>query len=369
MSLRQEFVQLAAQDAANFALLCRRFGISRKTGYKWLGRFQEEGAGGLADQSRRPRSCPRQTPDALEQRILEVRDAHPCWGGRKIHAWLRRRGVAGLPAASTITAILRRHGRLDPRPSAAHRPVRRFAYDAPNRLWQMDFKGHFGLQVGRCHPLTVLDDHSRFALGLFACADEQTATVQGHLTTVFRRYGLPERILCDNGPPWGAGPEAEHTPLTVWLLRLGIGVLHGRPYHPQTQGKDERFHRTLKAELLQGPPPRDLEASQERFDRWRPVYNWERPHEALALDVPGERYQVSVRPYPEQLPELVYEPPTVVRKVHRHGRIRFQGRDWQIGKAFVGHPVGVRPTRVAGVWEVVLGSVCIKVLDERPPAS
>jgi len=187
------------------------------------------------------------------------------WGGRKLAAWLQAHEHAVVPRPSTISEILRRHGRLQPATSQPHR-WRRFEHAAPNQLWQMDFKGHvpLGQGAGRLHPLTVLDDHSRFAIGLEACANERGATVQQRLIELFRRYGLPDRMLTDNGGPWGVSSQNPHTytsltphtytSLTAWLLRLGIRISHGRACHPQTQGKDERFHRTLKAELLQGPP-------------------------------------------------------------------------------------------------------------------
>ncbi len=365
MSLRLEFVRLARHPQANVRELCRRFQVSPKTAYKWLARFDAWGEPGLTDRSRRPVHSPGRTADELEQRVLALRQQHPAWGGRKLRARLRALGVADVPAASTITAILHRHGLIDPGQAAAHRPCRRFEHDAPNRLWQMDFKGHFATDQGRCHPLTIVDDHSRFALGLFACADERTETVQGHLTAVFRRYGLPERILCDNGPPWGSGPDAEHTPLTVWWLRLGIGVCHGRPYHPQTQGKDERFHRTFKAEVLQGASFRTPPECQPRFDDWREVYNHQRPHEALGLAVPAARYRASVRPFPEELPPLVYEPPALVRKVQPTGRIGFRGREVKVGKAFAGYAVGVRPTTTEGLWEVYFGAQRVATISER----
>jgi transposase InsO family protein len=364
VSLRLEFVRLASQPDANVRELCRRFQVSAKTAYKWLARFRDQGAGGLTDRSRRPARSPRRTADALEQQVLALRAQHPAWGGRKLRARLLALGVADVPAASTLTAILHRHGRIDSEQAAAHRPCRRFEHDAPNRLWQLDFKGHFATDAGRCHPLTIVDDHSRFALGLFACADERTETVRAHLTAVFRRYGLPERILCDNGPPWGSGPDAEHTPLTVWWLRLGIAVSHGRPYHPQTQGKDERFHRTLKAEVLQGAHFRSVGDCQGPFDAWREVYNHQRPHEALALAVPATRYRASGRPFPEELPPLAYEPPTQVRKVQSTGRIHFRGRAVKVGKAFAGYAVGVRPTTAAGLWEVYFGAQRVAVIEE-----
>src|SRR5262249_28011286 len=159
-----------------------------------------------------------------------------------------------------------------------HRPYQRFEHDAPNCLWQMDFKGHFATQTARCHPLTVLDDHSRFAVGLQACPDQRTETVKDRLTHIFRRYGLPQRMTRDNGSPWGSDADHRFTPLTVWLMRLDIRVSHSRPYHPQTQGKDERFHKTLGLELLRDRFFRDLAQAQRCFDDWRYVYNLQRPH-------------------------------------------------------------------------------------------
>lgn len=365
MSLRREFVQLASQEGANVRQLCRRFEVSAKTAYKWLARFHADGPAGLANRSRRPRHSPSRTSEALEQAILKLRSEHPAWGGRKLRARLRTLGTSDAPSASTITAILRRGDALNAGSADSPHAWRRFEQDAPNRLWQMDFKGHFALERGRCHPLTVLDDHSRFALGLFACVDERGETVQTHLTTLFRRYGLPERILCDNGSPWGAGGESRHTTLTVWLLRLGIGVGHGRPYHPQTQGKDERFHRTLNAEVLQGQAFRDLEVSQRRFDAWRPMYNHERPHEALAMAVPASRYQPSPRAYPESPPALIYGEGDVVRKVQSRGVLCFRGREWLVGQAFRGQQVALRATTTEGRWQVYFGVHAIATVDLR----
>jgi transposase InsO family protein len=206
MSLRKEFVTLAFAEGADIRQLRRRFSISPTTGYKWLKRYQGEGEIGLTDRSRRPHSTPARTPKAVEEVALAVRDAHPTWGGRKLRAVLAARGLV-TPAASTVTAILKRHGRIDPAESVKHHRWQRFEHQSPNQLWQMDFKGHFPVGEGRCHPLTVLDDHSRFALAIEDCPDEQTSTVQSRLITIFRRYGLPERMLMDNGSPWGDDPE------------------------------------------------------------------------------------------------------------------------------------------------------------------
>ena len=240
MDLRLEFVMLAEQPGSNVSALCRRFGISRKTGYKWLGRAGSGAA--LSDRSRRPRSNPRRTPEGMEAAVLAVRSDHPCWGGRKIARRLVDLGETDVPAPSTVTAILQRHG-VALGQAGTLAAFQRFERSRPNELWQMDFKGHFAFAQGRCHPLTVLDDCSRFNLCLAACGNEQGETVQGHLRAAFRRYGLPEWIIVDNGSPWGDGPNTPYTPLGVWFLRLGIGLSHSRPYHPQTLGKD--FHRTL----------------------------------------------------------------------------------------------------------------------------
>ena len=236
MDLRLEFVMLAEQPGSNVSALCRRFGISRKTGYKWLGRAGSGAA--LSDRSRRPRSNPRRTPEGMEAAVLAVRSDHPCWGGRKIARRLVDLGETDVPAPSTVTAILQRHG-VALGQAGTPAAFQRFERSRPNELWQMDFKGHFALAQGRCHPLTVLDDCSRFNLCLAACGNEQGETVQGHLRAAFRRYGLPEWIIVDNDSPWGDGPNTPYTPLGVWFLRLGIGLSHSRPYHPQTLGKDE----------------------------------------------------------------------------------------------------------------------------------
>lgn len=281
MSLRKEFIMLASVSGANIRQLCRQYKISPKTGYKWLKRYSEDGDEGLKDRSRKPLASPRQTPAGHEAVVVTMRDERRVWGGRKIRARMIAQGYQDVPAASTITDILRRHGRLSEDEASKHKAWTRFEHEAPNQLWQMDFKGHFPMGQGRCHPLTVLDDHSRFSLGLIACSNERTETVQRGLTSLFRRYGLPDRILADNGSPWGSNGEHRYTQLNVWLLRLGIITSHGRPYHPQTQGKEERFHRTLKAELLRWEDFRNLTHCQRLFDAWRNKYNMERPHEAL----------------------------------------------------------------------------------------
>jgi transposase InsO family protein len=365
---RAEFVALAQSGRATIRELSWRFGIAPKTAHKWLGRFTQAGLAGLEDRSRRPRSSPRQTAPAMEAAVLALRDAHAAWGGRKLAAVLHDQGQTPVPSPSTITAILRRHGRL----LASERPRhawQRFERAAPNELWQMDFKGHvpLGQGHGRLHPLTALDDHSRYCVVLGACGNEQGATVRDHLVAAFRCYGLPDQILADNGPPWGDGNARPWTRLGLWLLQLGVGISHGRPYHPQTQGKEERFHRTLKAEVLQGPPYAGLDEAQRRFNHWRTVYNLERPHEACALRPPISRYRPSERPYPESLPPLEYSPDMLVRRVGK-GRLWLHGRQHWVGEVFAGQPVGLQHTDVDGVWTVYFSRFPVGSIDERETA-
>jgi len=365
MSVKHDFVVEAVKDATNMSALCRAYGISRKTGYKWVARYQAEGEAGLEERSRRPQRSPGQTRAELEAAIVAARQAHPAWGGRKLKAWLESQGQREVPMPSTITALLRRQGLLDREEGPKHTPYQRFERASPNELWQMDFKGHFGLGNGqRCHALTVLDDHSRFLVGLRACPDETQVTVQTHLTDLFRQCGLPAWMLMDNGAPWGDDAETRQTRLTVWLLRLGIGVSHGRPYHPQTQGKDERLHRTLHAEVLRWVSPYDLLDCQACFDPWRTLYNTQRPHEALGLQPPSARYLPSPRPFPETLPPLSYPPDDCLRKVDHYGKISFRNRPWRVGRAFGGQQVALRPDALQdGLFHVFFGDFEIHSLN------
>ena len=349
---RREFTWFASQEGANMTELCRRYEVSRTTGYEWLARFVREGPPGLVDRSRRPHDSPRRTPEAMEGRVLALRDAHPHWGGRKLRRLLLNEGVDGVPAPSTITRVLERHGRLDGEAGGGRSPWQRFEHEAPNDLWQMDFKGPLRLLRGTAHILTVLDDHSRFVVVLEGCADQRGTTVQDALTRAFRQYGLPVRMLVDNGSPWGSDRDHPYTPLTVWLLRLGVGVSHGRPYHPQTQGKAERFHGTLEVELLRGREFDDLPGLRPPLQHWRGVYNWERPHLALELATPGSRYQPSPRSFPERLSPIEYGPDDEVRRVQQHGVIHFRGREYRVGKAFRGYPVALRPLLTDGHYAV-----------------
>jgi len=362
---RREFVMLASLAGANISALCERFGISRQTGHLWLRRFAA-GEQSFADRSRRPLHSPRRLAGELEARILAVRDAHPAWGARKIAAVLRRDGITP-PADSTVHAVLSRNGRIAP--ESTGRAYGAFERSEPNALWQMDFKGRVRLGCSAwLHPLTVIDDHSRFAVGLAACADQQTQTVQARLEMTFRHHGLPEAIYVDNGSPWGGGQPGQWTPLRVWLLKLGIQTIHSKPYHPQGRGKNERFHRSLTAEVFSLVPLTDFEDAQAAFDRWRHVYNRERPHQALDFATPADRYQPSKRAFPRTLPVPCYAPGEIVRRVGTtKAYVSFRNRLWKVPEAFSGEVLAIRPRQPDGRFAICFGAQEIASLDLNRP--
>jgi transposase InsO family protein len=345
MSIKQEFVELASHEGANRRELCRRFGISPKTGYALLARHAQEGVGAFAERSRRPHSSPARTAAAVEQAVIELRTQHPCWGGRKIARRLLELGHPQVPPPSTITTILHRHGLITATASLAAQHWQRFEHEAPNALWQIDFKGDFETASARCYPLTLIDDHSRFNLALQACPSVAAASVQPHLQRVFERYGLPLRMNADNGAPWGSPRLAGHglSELSVWLIRLGIRMSHSAPYHPQTNGKVERFHRSLKAEVLAGRCFADLPQAQRAFEHWRGVYNHERPHDALGLDTPAKHYQPSPRRYAGTLAAIEYPGGDTVVSVKWNGEVNFRGRKLKVSNALLKLPVAFRP--------------------------
>lgn len=364
VDLREEFVQQAESGDISFAELCHRYKVSRKTGYKWLGRYRVDRENGLKDRSRRPRLQPLRLSPGIEEKIVTLRGQHPVWGARKLRKLLERDGQHPLPARSTIHAVLKRRGLVDPEAGLASRPFTRFEREKPNSLWQMDFKGWFQTRERPCHPLTILDDHSRFNICLAALPAERTELVQARLAEAFSRHGLPDAILTDNGSPWGSDSGHRFTVLGTWLMKLGIQHLHSRPYHPQTQGKEERFHRTLKLEVINRRQWEGLEHCQEEFDRWRPRYNMERPHEALGDRCPSELYRPSLRSYADPPPSPEYPPGAMTRKVDAKGKISFKGRLHLVSKAFRGERVRIVEA-VNQPPQILYGTVKVKTLKEE----
>lgn len=361
MESKIEFVRLALAPGAKVRELCRRAGVSPTTAYKWMARYLGSGTEGLVERSRRPHHQPRRSAKVLEALVLAIRAENKAWGGRKIaHALGRDHAVEVAP--STVTAILRRCNVPLGELGGGATPFLRFEHPCPHDLWQMDYKGHVALRAGRLHPLTVLDDHSRYSVVLAACGDERTATVRQHLTAAFERYGLPWRIATDNGSPWGDGPGSRFTPLGVWLLERDIQISHSRPYHPQTLGKEERFHRTLKAEVMRATFE-TLAHAQQAFDRWRERYNHYRPHQALDMQTPASRFAPSPRAYKPEPQSFEYAPDDTLRRVQQLGRFSFKGSTWKAPRAFYGKTIALRPTEKDGVYDLIFRSTTISTID------
>ena len=368
VSQRLEFVNLARLEGSNISLLCRRFGVSRKTGYKWLKRWNDEGSAGLVDQSRRPKRSPGQTANEIEQLVVELRLKHPAWGGRTLGKRLEALGHKDVPSASSITRILHRHGMISEAETEKHQHFKKFERSEPNDLWQIDFKGDFEMACGtRCYPLTLLDDHSRFSLGIVACDNQKHVTVKDHFRRVFTRYGIPRAIYVDNGNPWGNSRGlTRHSRLSAWLMRQDIEVIHGRPYCPQGRGKIERFHRTLKREVLQDRRLGNLSQAQQAFDPWRTIYNHERPHQALDYEVPSSRYRVSQRGFEEVTGPFEYSEEFEVRKLHKKtAQLRFRGKTYKLSEAFLDQSIGLTPTLNDGIWDLYYCRYRIGQLDQH----
>ncbi len=332
---RMEFVVAASRKERSLSALCAEFQISRPTGYHWLRRYQADGIRGMEERSRRPQHSPQRTAPAWEQRVVAWRRAKPDWGARKIQHLLQREGIE--LAGSTIHRIFLRHD-LVRAADRREQAEQRFERAAPNQLWQMDFKGPKGWDqpVG---PLSILDDHSRYAVALQDTGSTQAAGVQAVLEGVFREQGVPEQMLMDHGTPW-FNPQGRQgwSQFTVWLMDQDVGLLFSGYRHPQTQGKVERFHRSLTAALLRRGTPPEAER-QPWLDAFRQEYNCERPHEALQMRTPHQVWQKSPRPYRASAPRWDYPPGAEVQEVDRTGQCRLERRRYYISKALAGREV------------------------------
>lgn len=321
---RREFAQ-AAQRCNNFSALCREYGITRRTGQKWKERYRT--AQPLTDQSRRPHTTPTRTPPEVEQRILTIRTENPGWGAKTIHRVLERQGYTDLPCVKTVNNILHRYGCISAEESRKHQPFIRFEKNRCNEMWQTDFKGEFRMTDTKyCYPLTILDDYSRFSLEIAPRLSTANVVIPA-FWEVFRKYGMPDSILSDNGAQF-AGFRKGFTQFEKWLMELDILPIHGRIKHPQTQGKIERFHRTMKQELLNHIEIADLADAQNKLAAWREKYNNFRPHEALGMQTPGEVYQPSKRRFIEKPKNFEYGGEYHVIKVNSWGYVRFA--NWQV---------------------------------------
>jgi transposase InsO family protein len=341
---RIQFVMAMQRPGAKMARVCRAFHISRTTGYKWLGRDEaEHSVTALADRSRRPHDSPQRTSRAKTARVVALREEYG-WGGDKLAPLLDAEGIALAPR--TIDRIIRREGltRPDAAPAAA---LTRFERPAPNELWQMDAKGHYPLRPqGQCHPLSVLDDHSRYAVGLVALPALETVGVRIALTACFERYGVPTAMLMDHGVPWwSATNEGGLTRLSVFLLKQGIRLLYGRVRHPQTQGKVERFHRTLGERLRWWGVPTDLRGFADALATFRAEYNDVRPHEALAMQPPASRFAPSARAYVPTPSAWAYPAGSHVQRVSGQGMLSYGTDRFFVSEALAGEEVACHPLK------------------------
>jgi transposase InsO family protein len=332
---RMRFVMWASRPGTMMREACEEFQISRPTGYEWLRRYKAGGMAGVVEKSRRPLHSPTQTAVQIEERVVELRQQRPDWGARKLQVLLGQERVK-LPVA-TIHRILLRHGLV--REQDRHRPaVRRFQREAPNQLWQMDFKGPVGWNAPM-GPLSVLDDHSRYAIALEQTGSTQAEPVRERLEEAFGRCGVPEEMLMDHGTPWwNMQALTGWTWLTVWLMKQGIQLHFSGYRHPQTQGKVERFHGSLEAARKRRGWSLD-QPQQPWLDAFRREYNHVRPHEALHMRTPASVWNKSERRYQAKPPAWEYEPGAEVRQLAAEGQLQVEGRRWQISRALAGEYV------------------------------
>ena len=321
--LRKEFVE-AAESCSNFSLLCREFGITRATGYKWVKRYENEET--LSDRSRRPNITANKTSEVIEAQIVETRTVHPGWGAKKIKVSLETKGME-MPCVKTVNNILNRYGCISKEEALKHKAFTRFEKERCNEMWQTDFKGEFKMQDGKyCFPLDIFDDHSRFVIRIKP-SESTSNVVLPTFREAFYEYGMPDSVLSDNGAQF-AGFRQGYTQFEKWLMNHDILPIHGRIKHPQTQGKIERFHRAMNQELLNHYTPKDISDAERVFNDWRNCYNNERPHEALGMKCPSDIYVPSERTYRDQVDKYEYSGKYHVIKVNNWGYVRFDR--WQI---------------------------------------
>lgn len=369
MRERLLFVAEAEEEVFSVSELCESFGISRKTGYKWIERFEREGLGGLEDRPRVALRCPHRTSPAIAQRVLEFRRKHPRWGPKKLLARLGQLDPRiRWPAPSTAGELLKRAGLIEPSRRARRRHSSFLSPlpkpDHPNDLWSADFKGQFKTgDAIYCHPLTIADGSSRFLLEVRALDSTDSPPVRRSFERLFRQYGLPRAIRTDNGTPFAGTGLCRLSRLSVWWIRLGIRHQRIAPSHPEQNGAHERMHKTLKDNTTR-PPQANRKAQQRCFDNFRQEYNHQRPHEALGQKTPASLYSPSSRHYPSRLPQAEYPGHFEVRRVGSNGCILFQGQRLFLSSTLSGELVGLEEIDDA-VFSLCFGPLLLARLDQR----
>jgi putative transposase len=363
MDERVKFVAAVNEFDGSFRELCRQFGISPRTGYKWIHRYEQFGPAGLEDRPPIPKRLPHATPSDVLARIIELRKEHPTWGPKKLHGWLVDRGLQ-VPSPSTVGDLLKRHGLVKPRRRRVRTPpcVEPLAIGSqPNDVWCVDFKGHFALgDKTRCHPLTLTDHASRYLLKCEALTEPTEAAVAIHFDRAFREFGVPERMRSDNGAPFATKALGGLSSLSIRWIKLGIVPERIEPGHPEQNGRHERMHKTLKAETA-SPPSADLPEQQRAFDRFRHVYNDERPHEALKQKPPASRYECSRRAMPSAPSSPQYPDSMQTRRLDSSGRLKFKGHITLLTKLLAHEPIGLEALDDE-TWEIFFGPVPIAEL-------
>lgn len=368
MDQKTQFVSEYLRDSLSFTELCQRYHISRKTGYKWIARYEAQGPAGLVDRSRRPHSSPDQTPERLRLVIIEARHRHPSWGAKKLLKLLRRKDPQQpWPSRWTVCEILRREGLVrhkTQRRKTGHPGKPTTIVTAPNELWCVDFKGQFKTRDGRyCYPLTVTDRYSRYLLGCQGLLSTNTAGAKEVFLHLFKKYGLPAAIRSDNGVPFASTALARLSELSVWWIRLGIRPELIQPGKPQQNGQHERMHRTLKAETTR-PPAANLQKQQGLFNGFIREYNEVRPHEGIRLETPASMYESSRRVMPKVIPPLVYPAHFETRLVSKNSGIRWNSQWVAVSQTCAGLHVGLEEVD-HGMWDVYLGPVKLgRLLEE-----
>jgi transposase InsO family protein len=368
MDQKTQFIADVLRGTLSIAELCDSYGISRKTGYKWIDRYVKEGPAGLIDQSRRPSSSPNSTPAELVDAILQSRQRHPTWGAKKLLKILRDKHPRWpWPQRSAVCEILKRHGLVPKRRrrrAIGHPGKPSTLVTAPNQLWCADYKGQFKTGDGRyCFPLTVTDDYSRYLLSCHGLLNTSVVDAKPVFTRLFREFGLPQRIRTDNGVPFATHTLARLSRLSAWWVRLGVIPELIEPGKPQQNGRHERMHKTLKDEATR-PSSASLRSQQRRFDHFRAEFNDERPHEALDMDTPASWYEPSAREMPSRLPRLEYPDRFETRYVSANGGIRWNSQWVCVSTVCTGEYVGLEEID-NGIWNVYFGPLKLGRLLER----
>ena len=366
---RMKFIVAASQDYPDsFAHLCRSFGVSRKTGYKWLVRYETFGPAGLLDQPPLPKAMPNQLPPETVALLVASRKEHPTWGSKKLRAFLQTQNPQlVLPAPSTISDWLKRYGLIRPRKRRLRVPISTNPLapcDFPNEVWCLDFKGHFAMQdLLRCYPLTIMDGCSRYLFKCEGLLEPREEPVKHHFELAFKEFGLPRRLRSDNGAPFASTAIGGLSSLSIWWIKLGIVPERIEPGHPEQNGRHERMHRTLKEETA-FPPKENLLLQQRAFDLFRREYNEVRPHEALNQEVPAKHYIVSPRAYPAVLPEVEYPRGFEIRRVYPNGSVSFQGASFTIAQFLKRELVGFSEVGDQE-WDAYFGPVKLGRVTKR----